>query len=83
MKIRQEKARKVLEDLLKEKQRNGTIKNATEESLFLCGGMAVLHELTKHTNKDAERMECFPPKYFVAGIRGESINNFKYKEEIK
>ena len=70
-----------LEKLLEQKQKNGSIKNVSEEIMFLSGGVAMIHELTKHDNFDADKLECYPPKYFVAMVRGESINNFKYKGE--
>ena len=76
-----DKAIIILEKLLADKQKNGTIKNISEEFMFLGGGVAMIHELTKHDNFDADKLECYPPKYFVAMVRGESINNFKYKGE--
>ena len=76
-----DKAIIILEKLLADKQKNGTIKNTAEEVLFLCGGIAMVHELTKHNNKNPESMECYPPKYLLKMIRSESINNFKYKGE--
>lgn len=70
----------ILENLLEEKQNNGTIKNIAEEMCFLCGGIAMIHELTKHENNDENSLECYPPKYFVAMARNESINEFNYNE---
>jgi hypothetical protein len=80
MKTNTEKAIKILENLLASKQRNGTIKNIDEEIIFLCGGIAMVHELTKHNNKNSDAMECYPPKYFLSMCRSESINNFKYRK---
>ena len=79
--ITADKAIIVLEKLLDEKQRNGTIKNVSEEIIFLGGGIAMIHELTKHNNKDKDILECYPPKYFVAMVRSESINDFKYNKQ--
>ena len=76
-----EKAIIKLEKLLEEKQRNGTIKNVAEEVMFLSGGVAMIHELTKHNNNDIDKLECMPPKYFLSMVRSESINNFKYEGE--
>ena len=69
-----------LEKLLADKQKNGTIKNISEEIIFLGGGVAMIHELTKHNNKDKNNLECYPPKYFVAMMSNESINDFKYNK---
>ena len=44
-----------LEKLLEDKQNNATIKNVSEEILFLCGGVAMIHELTKHNNKNEDK----------------------------
>ena len=76
-----EKAIIKLEKLLEEKQRNGTIKNVAEEIMYLNGGIAMIHELTKHNNNDIDKLECMPPKYFLSMVRNESINNFKYEGE--
>ena len=75
-----DEAIKALENLLSDKQKNGTIKNISEEIAFLGGGIAMIHELTKHNNKDEDKLECLPPKYFLAMMRSESINDFKYNK---
>ena len=69
-----------LEKLLEDKQNNATIKNVSEEILFLCGGVAMIHELTKHNNKNEDKLTCMPPKYLLCMLRGESINDFKYNK---
>ena len=74
------KAVKKLEKMLSRKQNNGTIKNISEEILFLGGGISMIHEFTKHKNKNPELLECMPPKYFASMFSKESINNFKYRE---
>ncbi len=74
------KALKKLLELLESKQKNRTIITLNEEYAFINGGLLVLHELTKHKNKDKNNLECMPPKYFVCMMRGESINGFKYKK---
>ena len=81
--MNKEKAIKKLEELLKSKQINGSIKNISEEIMFLSGGLAMIHELTKHKNKNPELLECMPPKYFACIMSSESINGYKYDEEDK
>ena len=75
------KALQELEYLLKEKQNNGTIKTLQEEIAFITGAIAMIHELTKHENKNQNDLECYPPKYFLAMMRNESINKYKYQGE--
>ena len=41
----------------------------------------MIHELTKHENKNQNDLECYPPKYFLAMMRNESINKYKYQGE--
>ena len=74
------KAVKKLEKILSRKQNNGTIKNISEEILFLGGGISMIHEFTKHKNKNPELLECMPLNYFEEIFSKESINNFKYRE---
>ena len=75
------KALQQLEYLLKEKQNNRTIKTLQEEIAFITGAIAMIHELIKHENKNQNDLECYPPKYYIAMMRNESINNYKYQGE--
>ena len=80
--MKSEKAVKKLEELLAIKQKNGTVRSISDEIMFLAGGIAMIHELTKHENKNPNALECYPPKYFLS-IFGDSINGFKYRKETK
>lgn len=75
-KIKVDDAIKSVEDLLVSKQKNGTIKNEAEESLFLCGAMNVIHQIFSST---PDKMDSVPPKWVFSGMSGRSTNDYKYK----
>tara|TARA_R110002020_G_scaffold82687_8_gene205084 strand:+ start:390 stop:665 length:276 start_codon:yes stop_codon:yes gene_type:complete len=79
-KVTLEEAIKSIDELLIIKQENGTIKNIAEESIFLCGAMAVIHQIYS-TDVDT-RMDSVPPRWIFSGIAGRSSNNFNYKEAV-
>ena len=67
---------KKVEDLLKTKQDNGTIKSVAEESVFLCGSIVAIHSLI---NKDSDSLDNIPPKWIFCPMSSRSINDFQYE----
>ena len=67
---------KKVENLLKTKQDNGTIKSVAEESVFLFGSIVAIHSLI---NKDSDSLDNIPPKWIFCPMSSRSINDFQYE----
>ena len=67
-----------VEELMKSKQENGTIKSVNDEALFLCGAMQVIHLLY---SENKEKLDSIPPRWIFSPMSSRSINEFNYAEE--
>ena len=72
---------KSVEEMLSQKQRNGTIKNMGEEVAFLTGATVVMHLVIN--GEDSEELKNIPINWIISAMRGNSVNEFKYYEEVE
>ena len=72
---------KSVEEMLSQKQRNGTIKNMGEEVAFLTGATVVMNLVIN--GEDSEELKNIPINWIISAMRGNSVNEFKYYEEVE